>query len=198
MATKKRSRAKAQKPAARGKKTAPRKNTGVGAKRASISATLLPEFDQEMATTRRLLERVPSEKGTWKPHAKSFSLAHLAQLVSWMPGWITNALHETELNLAGAGRYSNETTESLLKMFDDNVKAARAAIAKSKDSDYDVDWSLKYGDRVIFTQPRAAVVRQNINHLVHHRGQLSVYLRLIDVPVPSIYGPTADERMPGF
>jgi uncharacterized damage-inducible protein DinB len=198
MATKRGSAAKAKKSGAKGKKSAAKKSSTTTAKRPSISATLLPEFDQEMATTRRVLERVPSEKGTWKPHAKSFSLAHLAQLVSWMPGWITNALHETELNLAGAGRYSNETTESLLEMFDDNVKAARAAIAKSKDSDYDVDWSLKYGDRVIFTQPRAAVIRQNINHLVHHRGQLSVYLRLIDVPVPSIYGPTADERVPGF
>ena len=198
MATKKRSASKARKSAPSRKKATPRKSTTTTAKRASISATLLPEFDQEMATTRRVLERVPTDKGTWKPHAKSFSLAHLAQLVSWMPGWITNALHETELNLAGAGRYSNETTESLLKMFDDNVKAARAAIAKSKDTDYEVDWSLKYGDRVIFTQPRAAVIRQNINHLVHHRGQLSVYLRLIDVPVPSIYGPTADERVPGF
>ena len=164
----------------------------------SIAETILPEFDQEMSTTRKVIERVPTEKGQFKPHPKSFSLGHLTQLVSGMPGWITNALHETELNLAGAGRYSNETTESLLKMFDDNVKGARAAIAKSKDADYDVDWSLKYGDRVIFTQPRAAVVRQTISHLVHHRGQLSVYLRLIDVPVPSIYGPTADERVPGF
>ena len=164
----------------------------------SISKTLLPEFDQEMATTRRVLERVPTDKGQWKPHPKSFSLAHLAQLVAWMPGWITNAVTKTSLNLAAAGGYSNEKTEDLLKMFDKNVKEARAAIAKSKDADYKKDWSLKHGDRVIFKQKRADVVRQHINHLVHHRGQLTVYLRLIDVPVPSIYGPTADERMPGF
>ncbi|HEY8174911.1 MAG TPA: DinB family protein [Gemmatimonadaceae bacterium] len=164
----------------------------------SISKTLLPEFDQEMATTRRVLERVPSDKGQWKPHAKSFSLAHLAQLVAWMPGWITNTLTKTSLNLAAASGYSNEKTEDLLTMFDKNVKEARAAIAKSKDADYKKNWSLKHGDRVLFTQPRGAVVRQHVNHLVHHRGQLTVYLRLIDVPVPSIYGPTADERMPGF
>ena len=163
-----------------------------------ISKTLLPEFDQEMATTRRVLERVPSDKGQWKPHPKSFSLAHLAQLVAWMPGWITNAVTKTSLNLAAAGGYSNEKTEDLLTMFDKNVKEARAAIAKSKDADFKKNWSLKHGDRVIFIQPRAEVVRQHINHLVHHRGQLTVYLRLIDVPVPSIYGPTADERMPGF
>ena len=164
----------------------------------SISKTLLSEFDLEMATTRRVLERVPSDKGQWKPHAKSFSLAHLAQLVAWMPGWITNTLTKTSLNIAGAAGYSNEKTEDLLAMFDKNVKEARAAIAKSKDADYKKNWSLKRGDQVLFTQPRGMVVRQHVNHLVHHRGQLTVYLRLIDVPVPSIYGPTADERMPGF
>ena len=164
----------------------------------SIAETLLPEFDQEMATTRRLLERVPTDKGQWKPHPKSFSLAHLAQLVAWMPGWITNAVKETELNLGAAAKYSNEKTEDLVAMFDKNVKEARAAIAGSKDADYKVNWSLKFGDRVVMTQPRAAIVRQHISHLVHHRGQLTVYLRLVDVPIPSIYGPTADERMPGF
>ena len=164
----------------------------------SIADMLLPEFDREMATTRRVLERVPTEKGEWKPHTKSFSLGHLAQLVAWMPGWITNALEATELNLSGGSGYSYEKTETLVKMFDDNVARARAAIAASKDEDYDVDWSLKVGGRVVMTQPRSEVVRTHISHLVHHRGQLTVYLRLVDVPVPSIYGPTADERMPGF
>jgi uncharacterized damage-inducible protein DinB len=163
-----------------------------------ISETLLPELDQEMATTRRLLERVPSAKGTWKPHEKSFSLGHLAQLVAWMPGWITNALQETELDLARAGKYSYEKTETLLAMFDRNVSEARAAISSTPEADWGVNWSLKFGDRTIMTLPRAAVVRQHVNHLIHHRGQLTVYLRLIDVPIPSIYGPTADERMPGF
>jgi len=163
-----------------------------------ISAALLPEFDQEMATTRRVLERVPSDKGTWKPHPKSFSLAHLAQLVAWMPGWITNTLRETSLDLAGGGGYSNETTETLVALLDKNVKESREAISNAKDADYDVDWSLKHGERVIFTAKRGTIVRQHVNHLVHHRGQLTVYLRLLDIPVPSIYGPTADERMPGF
>jgi len=163
-----------------------------------ISETLLPEFDQEMATTRRLLERVPTDKGKWKPHEKSFSLGHLAQLVAWMPGWIAQTLRERELNLKGSAGYSYEKTEDLVKMFDQNVKDARAAMQASKDADYKVDWSLKFGDRTVFTQPRAQVVRTHINHLIHHRGQLTVYLRLIDVPIPSIYGPTADERVPGF
>jgi uncharacterized damage-inducible protein DinB len=161
----------------------------------SISETLLSEFDQEMATTRKLLARVPSDKGQWKPHPKSFSLGHLAQLVSWMPGWITNALRETELDLAKAGGYSYETTETLLAGFDKNVREAREAIVASKDADYAVEWSLKRGDQVFMALPRAKVVRMHVNHLIHHRGQLSVYLRLNDVPLPMIYGPTADERM---
>ena len=164
----------------------------------SISDTLLPEFDQEMATTRRVIERVPSDKAQWKPHQKSFPLGHLTQLVASMPGWVTNALTETSLDLLAYPGYTYESTDDLIKVFDKHVKEARAAISKSKDSDYMVSWSLRRGDQVFFTLPRAAIVRQTINHLVHHRGQLTVYLRLIDVPVPSIYGPTADEPMPGL
>src|SRR5215469_1938293 len=162
------------------------------------SQSPVPEFEMEMTTTRRLLERVPSDKGKWKPHEKSFSLGHLAQLVAWMPGWIAQTLTNTELNLKGQVGYSYEKTEDLLKMFDKNVADARAAFQKTKDDDYKADWSLTFGDRTVFTSPRGEVVRQHINHLIHHRGQLTVYLRLIDVPVPSIYGPTADEKMPGF
>jgi uncharacterized damage-inducible protein DinB len=160
----------------------------------TIAETFLPEFDQEMATTRRLLERVPADKGPWKPHPKSFALGHLAQLVAWMPGWIANTLREPALDLAKAPKYSFESTEALLKEFDGNVRAAREAFRASKDADYGMSWSLKHGDRVIFTAPRGSVVRTHISHLVHHRGQLTVYLRLNDIPLPSIYGPTADER----
>ncbi|HJP60044.1 MAG TPA: DinB family protein [Gemmatimonadaceae bacterium] len=164
----------------------------------SIADTLLPEFDQEMASTRRVIERVPSDKGQWKPHEKSFSLGHLTQLVANMPGWITNAVTETSLNLLDYPGYSYQNTDDLLKTFDKHVKEARGAIANSKDSDFMVPWSLRRGEQTFFTLPRAAVVRQHVNHLVHHRGQLTVYLRLIDVPVPSIYGPTADEPFPGL
>jgi uncharacterized damage-inducible protein DinB len=161
----------------------------------SIAETLLPEFEQEMATTRRLLERVPSERGEWKPHTKSFSLGHLAQLVSWMPGWVANTLTQTELELTSHPGYSLEKTETLLATFDQNVAATKGALRAAQDSDFAVPWSLKRGGQVMFTAPRGVVVRQHINHLIHHRGQLTVYLRLLDVPIPSIYGPTADERM---
>ena len=160
----------------------------------NIGKSLLPEFDEEMQVTRRLLERVPSDKGEWKPHPKSFALGHLAQLVSWMPGWIATTLRDTSLDLAGGPRYSLETTTKLLEGFDASVAAARKALAAATDNDFEVPWSLKHGDRVLFTAPRGRIVRQHINHLVHHRGQLTVYLRLLDVPIPSIYGPTADEK----
>lgn len=159
----------------------------------TIAETLLPEFDQEMVPTRRLLERVPSDKGPWKPHPKSFPLGHLAQLVAGMPGWLVSMLGSDHIDLMGGPGYSYETTETLLAQFDKNVREAREAIAGAKDEDFEQPWSLKAGEKVLFTAPRRTVVRQHINHLVHHRGQLTVYLRLLDVPIPSIYGPTADE-----
>jgi len=160
----------------------------------NISEALLSELEVEMPVTRRLLERVPSDKGAWKPHEKSFSLGHLAQLVARMPGWLTLTMKQNVLDLSSGQPYSLEKTETLLAEFDRNVKEAVDVVGKAKDADFMVPWSLKSGDRVFFTLPRIAVMRQNINHLVHHRGQLSVYLRLQNVPLPSIYGPTADEK----
>jgi uncharacterized damage-inducible protein DinB len=160
----------------------------------SIADGLLPEFDQEMAATRRVLERVPSDKPDWKPHAKSFSMAHLAQLLSSMAGWLTNIVTDTSLDIGSGAGYSNKKTEELLAAFDKNVKEARAAIAASKDADYSVMWSLKRGPMTLMSLPRMAVYRQTISHLSHHRGQMTVYLRMNEIPVPSIYGPTADER----
>jgi uncharacterized damage-inducible protein DinB len=160
----------------------------------SSSVIPLKEFDQEMASTRKLLERTPSEKGTWKPHQKSFALGHLAQLVSWIPGWITKSLREPHIDLAQSGGYSFESTEALLRSFDENVREARDALAEVTGPALDEPWSLTRGEQVLFTAPRGEVVRQHLNHLIHHRGQLTVYLRLIDVPLPQVYGPTADER----
>jgi uncharacterized damage-inducible protein DinB len=152
------------------------------------------EFDAEMASTRRLLERVPTEKGPWKPHEKSFALGHLAQLVSSIPGWITRTLREPSLNLAGGGQYSFQPTTSLLKAFDENVRGAREALQAVRDEELDFVWKLMMGEQVLMSMPRGEVVRQHLMHLAHHRGQLTVYLRLIDVALPSIYGPTADEK----
>ena len=159
----------------------------------TVSELLLPEFDQEMATTRKVLARVPNDQGTWKPHPKSFSLAHLAQLVATMPRWITSTVQTPEIDLAAQPGYSVETTETLLGIFDKLVPEAHGAIAAAKDADYQVSWSLKHGAHVLLTMPRGVAVRQHINHHVHHRAQLGMYLRLLDIAVPSMYGPTADE-----
>jgi len=159
----------------------------------SVAQEFLAEFDGEMPATRKLLERVPGDRGSWKPHPKSFSLGHLAQLVARMPGWLVPMLRADKLDIGGGPGYSLETTETLLAEFDRGARTGREALAETSDRDLDVAWSLVHGDHVVFTMPRRAVVRQHLNHLVHHRGQLTVYLRLNDIPLPSIYGPTADE-----
>lgn len=153
----------------------------------------LPEFDEEMRVTRRLLERVPSDRGEWRPHPRSFPMGHLAQLVARMPGWLPPILREPHIDLATAPGYSFEPTETLLAEFDAGVREARAALAATSPADLEGDWSLRHGENVLFTQQRAAVVRQHMSHMVHHRAQLGLYLRLNEIPVPCMYGPTADE-----
>jgi uncharacterized damage-inducible protein DinB len=166
----------------------------------SIADLLIPELDQELAVTRRLLERVPDDRPDWKPHPKSFSIAHLAQLVVRLPAWAPMMLDRTELDIAPKQGpqfpgYSNEKTSVLLAEFDRNAAAARAAIAKASDADFEVPWTLLKGGEKIMTETRYRMLRYMVlNHIVHHRAQLSVYLRLVDVPLPQMYGPTADDR----
>lgn len=162
-----------------------------------MSDTVIPieEFDLEMKTTRRLMERVPTERGEWKPHEKSFALGHLAQLVAWLPGWIGGTLRETELDFATANfEYSFEPTEALLEVLDEQVRQSRVALQEVTGADLDATWTLRMGEHVLYSAPRRVAARYHLNHLIHHRGQLTVYLRLLDVPLPPIYGPTADER----
>jgi uncharacterized damage-inducible protein DinB len=165
----------------------------------AMKDALLPEFDNEMATTRRVLERVPLADGDWKPHDKSFSLGALAGHVSNIPTWAPLILGGDAFDMAGGAtggpsRRAHTATVSLLAEFDANVVAARAALASADDAALMRTWSLKNGEQFFFTLPKAVVLRNFVfNHLVHHRGQLSVYLRLRNVPVPSIYGPSADE-----
>jgi len=165
----------------------------------SIAESVLPEFDQEMASTRRLLERVPDAHKDWKPHPKSFSLGDLAIHICNLLSWTGMTLEQTELDINPPGGPpwtppQFTSTADALKMFDENVKAARAALAKTSDQEYMVDWSLKSGGQTVLTLPRVVCIRSFVmNHVIHHRGQLSVYLRLKDVPLPSIYGPSADD-----
>jgi uncharacterized damage-inducible protein DinB len=165
-----------------------------------ISDALLPEFDQETATTRKVLERCPEEKFGWRPHPKSWTMGELATHVARLPNWTVYTLTKSELDIAPPGEepYSEPaftTSKEMLAAFDENSKAAREALATTENDAFMGNWSLLAGGQTLFTMPRVAVIRSFVfNHGVHHRGQLSVYLRLNDVPVPQMYGPTADEK----
>jgi uncharacterized damage-inducible protein DinB len=163
----------------------------------TITELLLPEFDQEMAATRRVLERVPEDKFAWKPHAKSFSMGDLASHIVNMLLWTVETMDKTEFDLDSVTpeemNKAAKTCAELLAGFDANARQARAALEKS-DADYQVPWTLRKGAQVFFTMPRYTCVRSFcLNHIVHHRAQLTVYLRENDVPVPGLYGPSADE-----
>lgn len=161
----------------------------------AIVDALLPEFDHEMTTTRKVLERVPEDKFDWKPHTKSFSLGALAAHVAALPTWGAETLNKSEIDVAGVQPPAAPPSKTaLLAAFDANVAATRAALAGKTDAELVAMWTLKRGGKTLFSMPKTAVLRSFVlSHLIHHRGQLSVYLRLLDVPVPSIYGPSADE-----
>jgi uncharacterized damage-inducible protein DinB len=162
-----------------------------------IIDALLPEFDHEMATTRRLLDRVPEAPLAWRPHAKSMSLGELSGHVGNIPHWCTLTMTATYLDLDELGPRPEPPTSraELLAAFDQKVAAARGHLAPATDPELLVPWTLKQGGQEFFTMPRISVLRTFVlNHMIHHRGQLTVYLRLNDVPLPPIYGPTADER----
>jgi uncharacterized damage-inducible protein DinB len=162
----------------------------------TMSEMLLPEFDQEMANTRKTLERIPEDKFDWAPHQKSMTLGRLAGHVAELPTYATTTIQTDSLDLS-TGEFKPLVAASrrqVLEAFDKNAAAARAAIAGTSDDHLSKTWSLIYQGKPIFSMPRAAVLRSMVmNHLIHHRAQLGVYLRLNDVPVPSLYGPSADE-----
>lgn len=169
----------------------------------SIAESLLPEFDHEGATTRVCLERSPQDKWDWKPHDKSFSLGALAGHIANLPSWVLVALNNDTFDMAPKGEEPAkspvpESTEQALEFFDKNVAEARAAIASASDEQLTGNWTLLSGGKSVLTMPRIAVLRSFVmNHLIHHRGQLTVYLRLNDIPVPAVYGPSADEGSMG-
>lgn len=169
-----------------------------------ISELLLPEFDDEITITRRVLERVPDDgdMGAWKPHEKAFPMAHLAQLVARLPGWVAVVTEKDELDIAPKDGpkhpgYTIEKTAALLAEFDKNAKAGRAAIARLSDAALDEPWHFKRAGVTLRTYSRYAALRSTVlSHLVHHRAQLGLYLRLVGEKVPEMYGPTADSPRP--
>ena len=160
----------------------------------AIKDALLAEYDHEVATTRKLLERLPDDRLPWKPHPKSMSLGGLGTHLANLPTWAGNILNESFFDLAGMTIATEKTSrDDILKTFDENTKRAREMMDRT-DAEYIARWSLRRGGQEMFNLPRIAALRSFVmNHIIHHRGQLSVYLRLNDIPVPPIYGPTADE-----
>ena len=161
----------------------------------SINEALIGELQQEAATTRKVLERIPAETFDWKPHEKSMSMYRLATHVADMFGWFAPTIEQDELDFAkGYEEPKPANAEELVEMFDKNVAAAMESLKNAEDAVFMKNWTLRNGEQIYFQMPKAAVVRSFVmNHIVHHRGQLSVYLRLNDIPVPALYGPSADE-----
>jgi uncharacterized damage-inducible protein DinB len=163
-----------------------------------IAELLMAELEREAVGTRRMLERVPEGKNDWKPHEKSMPLGYLAALVATMPGWVAAMIDQDQLDVTAAGEHqtrSVSTTRELLERFDKALDQARTALAGTTDEHLMTSWRMLANGHVVSEQLRYVAIRDGaLNHLAHHRGQLTVYLRLNDVPIPSLYGPTADER----
>jgi uncharacterized damage-inducible protein DinB len=165
-----------------------------------MTELFMAELDREALPTRRVLERVPEGRDDWKPHEKSMPLGYLATLVARMPNWATMTIKQDELDLnppGGSGSAPDvlHRRAELVEAFDTGVVEARAALASTTDEYLLTLWRLLVAGKVVMEQPRHIVLRDSVfNHLAHHRGQLTVYLRLTGVPVPAIYGPSADER----
>jgi uncharacterized damage-inducible protein DinB len=161
----------------------------------SLTTALLREFENEAATTRRVLERVPTDKLSWKPHEKSMSLGVLALHIAGVPGACSGWAAQDVTNFKGEPPPTPRSTEEILAAHDQSVKATKDTLSKLGDEGLKGMWSAKAGETTLMTMPKAGLVRSIVlNHWIHHRGQLSVYLRLLNVPVPSIYGPSADEN----
>ena len=164
-----------------------------------MNQALLPEFDHEMANTRKTLDRVPDDKFDWKPHTKSMAMGTLATHVALIPEWAGMTLNTPQFDVHPVGGPEMrppvfKTRAEVLAHFDKSAADARAALAGASDEALMTPWSLLSAGTPIFTMPRVAVLRSMImNHMIHHRAQLGVYLRLNDIPVPALYGPSADE-----
>jgi uncharacterized damage-inducible protein DinB len=164
----------------------------------AINQSLLGEFDHEMASARKSIERVPDDKFGWKPHTKSMTMGALAGHIAMIPSWAKMTLETPQFDVSPGGQPVQQpqlkTRAEVLAFFDKAVPEARAAIAGASDETMMQPWALLNGGKTVFSMPRVAVLRSMImNHMVHHRAQLGVYLRLNDLPVPAIYGPSADE-----
>ncbi len=162
----------------------------------NFQQSLLAEFEYEMANTRRVLARVPTDKKSWKPHDKSMELGRLTQHVAEIPSWMTMTLKTDVLDFAKDNVASPDfhSTEELLSQFDNNLKTAIHTLKEATNEHFSQPWTMRNGEQIYFTMPKAAVIRTWVmNHNIHHRAQLGVYLRLLNIAVPGVYGPSADD-----
>jgi len=159
-----------------------------------ISVALISELDQEAAATSKLLERVPQDKLDWKPHDKSMPLGRLATHIAELPGWGKVTIQQDVLDMAGFEPTVLGTVSEIVELFDKNVSEFRDTLSGASDNEFMKTWTMTYEGKEVFAAPKMTVVRSMVmNHLVHHRGQLTVFLRMNDVPLPMTYGPSADE-----
>jgi uncharacterized damage-inducible protein DinB len=161
-----------------------------------LTDLFLAELEREVAATRNSVARVPEGRNDWKPHEKSMTLGYLAALVATMPGWIEAVVKDDEIDFKAPHSYRTEefgSTRELVEAFDRSLEKARRALAGTSDDHLMTNWRLRAGEHIISETPRYVVIQDTFTHLAHHRGQLTVYLRLTGASVPSIYGPSADE-----
>ena len=161
---------------------------------ATIGAQFLKELEMEVAATRKCLERIPESLFSWKPHEKSMTLGYLSLLVAEIPKWITTMVESSEIDFATFEHFEPKSTADLVKHFDENLAGAKNALQNVPDEALSDPFYLKNQGQVLFSSSKRESIEPSINHLVHHRGQLTVYMRLNDIPVPSIYGPSADDQ----
>ena len=160
----------------------------------TIISQFISEFNTEVPATRKCLERIPEGLSDWKPHEKSMTLGYLSLLVAEIPMWITEMIKTREINFQTFKHFQPKNTIEMVNHFDENVKAVQDAFAQLSEEDLDKPFVLKNGEQVLISSPLIENISSTLNHWVHHRGQLTVYMRLNNIAVPSIYGPSADEK----
>jgi len=161
----------------------------------STITMLLKEMDQEAQTTRKMLERIPNDKFQWQPHEKSMNIQRLANHIAELPAWVTMTLTSDELDFA-AKPYKpipNNNTHELLDFFEESLKSGKTHLVHAKEADLEKKWTLRNGDQILSESTKGDVIRMAYSQIVHHRAQLGVYLRMLDIPLPGSYGPSADE-----
>ena len=159
-----------------------------------LAQQFLKELEAEAPASKKCLERIPAELFDWKPHEKSMKMGYLAAIVAEVPRWISTAIEAGEVNFGTFKHAEPKDGAGLVAEFEKNMEAARKVLGKASDEDLAAMFHLKMGDKVLMSDTKLNTVSSSINHLVHHRGQLTVYMRLKDIPVPSIYGPSADDK----